>query len=192
MSNLPEKATPITSPVPITEIGDMARDTARLRLLDELEDRGVGMEELARVTDDLLHATKVKVQWEGGKPARYDKDGNLISDGVEGGFHISPPVADNVTRFNTVKLLYDFHDVMPSKRVDIEDKRQTRAIANRLIERMTQVGLMGVEDKGRKIHGPAPGEMALMGEMVKRKKEQEKGEVERGPVSLCPDDMADD
>jgi len=169
----------------VVEAGVLARDLARQQLMTALDHHDVGPDSMAQVASELLHATKVKVQWD---PKARE-------------FQISEPLADNVTRHNTLKLLMDFYDTMPSKRVDIEDNRQTKAIANRLIDAITQSGMMGIEDRQREIHSPAPGEIALMGEMVKRKREREMevmdGEVESrplspAPASLSPLDMEDD
>jgi hypothetical protein len=173
-------------PMSVREIGEMARTRARNHLLAALDANGVHMELLARVSADLLQATKVKAQYDKGAPPTFDPDTGEIVPGREEGFRYSKPLADNVTRFNTLRLLMEFHDVMPAKRgeVDVHDHRQTRALVNALFEKMDHAGVLGVEEtvEGELVDGPAPGEMAALKEQVRR------GRV----ASLNPMEMEDD
>lgn len=183
------------TPIPFHEIGDLARETARDRLLTAFEEQGVTRELMAAVGAELLQAEKVKVHWDKGEPGQTDDQGRMVDPGTPPGFRYSKPLADNTTRYNTLKLLMDFHDVMPSKRVDIEDKRQTKNLANALISRITQMGVVGVEDVEREVDGPSRGEMALMGEMVKggRPAMSTPPDTPRPqPASLNPMDMEED
>ena len=183
MSNDVPTVRPLAAITP-REIGELAAQNARDALLDEFEQQGVTRELMASIGHELLEATKTVVQYDKGSRAQYGPDGELREEGREPGFLYSMPLKDNVTRFNTLKLLMEFHDVMPSKKIDVNDRRQTRELAQELMAAISKEGMLGVEDKGRQIHGPAPGEVALMGEMVKRRK------LKR--ASLSPLDMVDE
>jgi hypothetical protein len=124
-------------------------------------------EVLALAGADLLTATKIKAQW----------------DAKEKKFRYSRPLADNTARFNTLKLMLEFHDVMPSKRVDIEDKRQTRNLANALFARIEEAGMLGEDDKSA-LPPPAPGEIASLKAAT--------AHLPRNPVSLIPSDYSSD
>lgn len=163
--------TPPNHPPALREIGELAATSARDNLLEAFEAQGLTTEALSAIGHDLLYATKQKVQWEKGE------------EGGPGGFRYSKHLADNTIRFNTLKLLLEFFDAMPSKRIDIEDKRQTRKLANALFAKIEQAGMLGAEDKKEAIT-IAPAEVELMGEMIRQ----------RQPVhaSLNPMDMEDE
>jgi hypothetical protein len=96
-------------------------------------------------------------------------------------------MADNTTRYNTLKLMLDFFDAMPSKKIDINDKRQTRDLANQLFKRLEQAGQLGADDVGNAAIDVEHTEVALMEEMNDRFEQKRKTRY----VSLMPD-MADD
>lgn len=158
--NLPEK------------IGQIAATTARDRLLDAFEQHGVTDDLIALVGADLLTATKVKSQWSA-------KDRHFV---------YSKQLADNTTRYNTLKLLMEFRDAMPSKKVDITDKRQTRDLANALFAKIEEAGQLGHDEK----HLPVmeAQEMELMGDMWQEKQAREGAEGQEY-VSLIPEGVDD-
>jgi len=139
---------PIVKAQNLAAIGAQAAETARANLLQELRSKGIDEQALAIIGNDLLNATKQKVQF----------------DIKSGEFKYSRHMADNVTRFNTFKLLLEFLDAMPSKKVDINDNRQTRQLAGMLFKRMEQAGMLGVDDKMVPVVSDQEGE--LLSDMV--------------------------
>lgn len=149
----------------IRAAGELAAQTARDRLLDAFNQCGVTEELLAMVGADLLQATKQQVKWDKGSKAVFDSDGNVVKEGSPPGFKYSKHMSDNTTRYNSLKLLMEFHDAMPSKKIDIEDKRQTRDLANALFEKMEKMGQLGADEKQLPAGGADPVEMELMEDM---------------------------
>jgi hypothetical protein len=154
-----------------TQIGEIAAQTARDNLLVAFRSQGISEQVLAVAADDLLFATKQKVQY----------------DAKSKQFNYSKHMADNTTRYNTLKLMLDFFDAMPSKKIDINDKRQTRDLANQLFKRLEQAGQLGADDVGNAAIDVEHTEVALMEEMNDRFEQKRKTRY----VSLMPD-MADD
>jgi hypothetical protein len=62
------------------------------------------------------------------------------------GFRYSKPLADNTTQYNVLRLVMEFFDTMPSKKIDINDERQTRNFVNQVMMRLSQEGRHGAAD----------------------------------------------
>jgi hypothetical protein len=122
---------PAPRPSTIGELGALAAKTARDNLLESLHDNGLTEVVLADVARDLIGATKQRVQW----------------DKVSGEFKYSRPLVDNAIRLGTLRMLLEIHDVFPSKKIDVNDKRQTKELVSELLGRMEEKGLLGIEDK---------------------------------------------
>jgi hypothetical protein len=153
------------------EIGEKASQTTRAKVLQAFENAGVTHELMAGVARDLLTATKQKAQWVKGE------------DGEPGGWAYSKRMEDNTTRYNTLQLLLNFHDAMPSKKIDINDTRQTRSVVSQLFAKMEENGLLGAEEKSRKTEATwVEGE--IVDEVMKGKKVSY--------ASLNPMDMEED
>jgi hypothetical protein len=157
----------------IAVIGKQAALTAREHLLQAFRSRGITEETLAELGNDLLVATNVKVQWNGQKQT----------------FEYSRPLIDNTTRFNAFRLFVEMFDAMPSKKVDIDDKRSVQRLAGMLFEKIDKMGMLGADDKDLPVDSTV-GEMELMGEQVRaRKMKKVTGEVKGRYVRL--DEMVD-
>lgn len=151
---------PIVKAQKVALIGVQAAEKARSNLLQALRSLGIDEIALACAGNELLYAVKQKVH--------FDKK--------TGEFHYSKPLADNVTRFNAFKLLLEFQDVMPSKKVDVNDQRSVRQLAGMLFEKMEKAGQLGADDKHVPVIGDA--EADLMSDMVEMR-QAESGEFER-------------
>lgn len=143
---------PIEKAQKLAMIGDQAAQDARQELLTAMHDAGITSQVMATVGLDLLHATKQKA----------------ILDPKTKQFRYSKPMPDNTTRLNTFKLVCELNDVMPSKKLDINDKRQTLELAGQLFARMEERGLLGVGDKTMPLIDES--EAQLMADMAKNKK----------------------
>jgi len=141
----------------LLEIGELAADTARDRVLAAFESTGLTAEKLAYDLLLLTEATHQKVQYN----AKFDE------------WSYSEPMTDNTTRLKAVELAMKVMDVMPSQKLDINDKRQTRELAMTLMGKMEEMQMLGMDDRllppGSEVE-----EGDLMVEMIKR---QEKDEI---------------
>jgi hypothetical protein len=137
----------------LQKIGEQAAANARQSLLQAFRSHNLTENNLAIVAEDLLHATHQKVQW----------------DAKTQTFAYSRRLTDNTTRYNTLKLLLEFFDAMPSKKVDVNDRRQTRELAGMLFEKLDKMGQIGMEDKTLPAQAAAD-EGELLSAMVEMRK----------------------
>jgi hypothetical protein len=163
---------PVTKyPIVSKEIGEKAALDARAKTLQAFENQGVTAELLAACGAELLRATKTKAQYVKGG---VGEDGEF----TPGHWAYTKPMKDNTTRYNTLKLLMEFHDVMPSKKVDVMDHRQTRGIVAGLFEALNRKGMLGIDEKTREIDGVD----VVEAEVIKHN-------IPPRPVSINPEDM---
>jgi hypothetical protein len=114
--------------------------------LEAFDNRGINPESVSALTQQLMYATKVKAQFYKGSPAVIGEDGEVLVEAEPPGFRYSKPLADNTTQYNVLRLVMEFFDTMPSKKIDINDERQTRNFVNQVMMKLSQEGKHGTAD----------------------------------------------
>lgn len=118
--------------VPYHKIGAQAVQSAREKVLEAFEQVGITARLIGEKTLELMNASKVKLHF----------------DSEMGCFIESKPHPDNTTRLGALKFATEVFDAMPSKQIDIHDKRQTREIVSNLFLALENARQVGMDDKG--------------------------------------------